>query len=435
MSLATVNGRLIARARNLPARGFLMSMGSSASRLLIQLGQFVLVARSLGPADYGPFAALVGFCVSLSALAGWGAGTLYVRDIARRGVEHDLGLLARSLWMFAPSSLLLAAAMALGFGLFGAHLDPSAVAMIVVADLVFGGFVQVTTRILLASDQFSRLAVAEFTFSGSRLLAALAFVGIGGSSVDVWAWFYFGASAVAAAVCFVLIDGARAAVTRPSWAGNEFRDGFAFAFGQGAQQARRNLDKPLALAALGPELAGVYAAASRFVEAALLPVFSVLRVTHRRFFSAATQSWDAVRQFLLTMLPLIALVGITLAASLVGLAFFVEALLGPAYAGTAPILIGLALLPGLNGASAVASDALSARNRQAWRLFVEASGCALKATLCLGLGHAFGMPGFIAAVVATDATVAAVLLVLALYRRQLASTVIAVPEAGEVGGN
>lgn len=414
---ADAGNGLRGRFGRLPGRGFVVSMGSSMLRLAIQLGQFVLVARALGPTDYGLFAGLVGLCASLSAIAGWGAGTLYVRDVAKQGLEHDMGLLARSLWMFVPSSVLLAGATVAGVALLSNGMDLASIVAIIAADLIFGAFTQVVIRMLLAGDNFNRVAIAEFSFSGTRLLAAAIFFLAGLHSAQAWADFYLGASIVSAGISLVLMHGRQALFTRPTWRGGEFRDGFAFAWGQGAQQARRNLDKPLALVALGPELAGVFAAASRFVEAALLPMFSMLRVTQRRFFAAAADGWGEIRRFLLTMLPLVAGMGLALAVALVGLAFTVQWLLGPQYAGTAPILVALALLPGLNGAAAVASDALSARNRQSVRLFVETAGCGLKALLCLALGAAFGMPGFLAGLIATDVIVAIVLLTMALRHR------------------
>lgn len=396
-----------AAALRLPLKGFAVSALASAIRLVLQLGQLLLVARTLGPAGFGEIVALVGLCTALSALAGWGGATLYVRDLPRLGADAAQGLAARALWMFVPSALLVAVVAALADRLWlGGAMPWRAVALVVTADLVFATAVQLGMKLLHAHDRHGRALLLEMVFAASRLAAALLLVWQGGTDPADWAGLYCGASALAAAIGLVLVG---VPTGRPRWVGGEWRDGLALAAGGGAQMARRSLDRPVSLAVLGPELAGVHGLAARLVEAALLPLFAVLRVTHRRIFGAAAGGPGALRRLVLRLVPLLGGLGALAALGLVALSFAVEPVLGPAYAGAAPVLVGLAALPALNALSALGGDVLAARGRAGLRVGIEGLGVCLKIGLALWLAGAHGLPGLIAGVVLADLAVTVVI--------------------------
>lgn len=406
-SLGSLSGKTAVFQRfPAPARGVAISVGSSIVRVTIQLGQFVLVARAIGPSEFGVFVALVGLCAAISNLAGWGAGLLYTRDIAARPGIDDAMRLSAATRLFALASLSVSSFVFIGYLLiFSQDLPPLAVALIIGADLICGTFILFANRVLLAHDRFVPMSRVELVFAGTRLLAAIAFVFSGGTEAQDWAIFYFLVSVVAAIHAFVVIGGKHALTTKPAWPEKVFRDGFVLSSGATAQMARRNIDKPISLAVLGPEAAGLFGVAARFVEAALIPIFSFSKVIQRRFFSAGAEG--AAYSFMIRMLPIVLLLGGGAAVGLAGLAFFIEALLGPEYAGSADILTLMILVPLANALSALAGDGLVTAGRQNLRLIVDLAALGVKMVACI-LGAQFaGLSGLVLAVVLVDLVLAA----------------------------
>ncbi len=389
-----------------PARGVLISIGSSITRVVIQLGQFILVARALGPSEFGVFVALVGLCAAISNLAGWGAGILYTRDVAARPGTDDAARLSAAMRLFALASLSISSLVFLGYlAVFSQDLPALAVALIIGADLVCGTFILFANRVLLAHDRFVPMSRVELAFAALRLLAAVAFVLSGGNEAQDWALFYFIVSVVAAAHAFVVIGGRRALTMKPAWPDRAFRDGFVLSSGATAQMARRNIDRPIALAVLGPEGAGLFGAAARFVEAALIPIFSFSKVIQRRFFSAGANG--AAYSFMTRMLPVVLALGVAAAVGLAGLSFFLEALLGPEYAGASWMLTLMILVPLANALSALAGDGLVTAGRQNLRLIVDLAAFAVKLAACTLGAQIAGLPGLVLAVVLVDLALAA----------------------------
>ena len=273
------------------------------------------------------------------------------------------------------------------------------------ADLICGAFILFASRVLLAHDRFGRMSRVELAFACLRLMAALAFTLSGGDLAQDWAIFYFGVSVLAAIHAFIVIGGSRAIKTKPTWPDRAFKDGFVLSSGSTAQMARRNIDRPIALAVLGPEAAGLFGAAARFVEAALIPIFSFSKVIHRRFFSAGADG--AAYAFMLRMLPFVLALGGAAALGLAVLSFLLEALLGPEYEGASRILLLMVLVPLANALSALAGDGLVTSGRQNLRLYIDLGALALKLGACALGAEVAGLYGLVSAVVIVDLALAA----------------------------
>lgn len=393
-------------ARGLPLLGFASSLGSTGVRMVLLLGQIALVARALGPAQFGEFSVLVALCAALGALSGWGGSVLYVRDLSRS--ENGIGLLARTLRMFVMSSFLLVlVAVAVQYFFFPGRMTLAAIAAVAVSDLALGALTPHATRILFAHDRYRALMLLKFIAAGARLAAAAIFTLVATHDVNVWAWYYLAASALTALACLHLSFNWRSVAARPVWLGRELVEGLTFASGSAMQIARRNLDRPLAFALLGPEFAGAYAAAARLVDAAIMPMYSVLNVTQRRFFHLGHTSHADMWGLLRTMGIVIGLVGLMAALGLAIISPLMRTLFGPDYAAAAPIVLALAPLPFISGFIALGNDVLAAQGEQAVRVLAELLGCAMKVAIALALVPSYGWIGFAVAILVADSSIAA----------------------------
>src|SRR3990170_3782253 len=61
----------------------LWMVGGLGARTLIQACYFILIARSLGPSEYGAFIATTALIGIMAPFASWGAGNILVKHVAR----------------------------------------------------------------------------------------------------------------------------------------------------------------------------------------------------------------------------------------------------------------------------------------------------------------------------------------------------------------
>ena len=71
------------RAPSLLLRNTLWMAGGFGVRAVFQFLYFVLLARALGPAEYGAFVGVLALVIFLSPFASWGSGNLLIKHVAR----------------------------------------------------------------------------------------------------------------------------------------------------------------------------------------------------------------------------------------------------------------------------------------------------------------------------------------------------------------
>ena len=65
------------------ARNTLWALGGSGTRLLIQAVYFIIIARCLGPGQYGAFIAATALTAVMSPFVGLGYGSLLIKNVSR----------------------------------------------------------------------------------------------------------------------------------------------------------------------------------------------------------------------------------------------------------------------------------------------------------------------------------------------------------------
>ena len=83
MSWASLRNRLEAKLISPLARNTLWALGGSGMRLLIQAVYFIIIARCLGPGQYGGFIAATALMAVMSPFVGLGYGFLLIKNVSR----------------------------------------------------------------------------------------------------------------------------------------------------------------------------------------------------------------------------------------------------------------------------------------------------------------------------------------------------------------
>ena len=154
----------------------------------------MILARNLGPADYGAFAAVLAAVNLVAPLAGFGIAGFWLKVFGKEG-WGGLRWVRPSL-TFSLVSTLGATMLILGWAFLGPHNDASTQMFVTLSFCVAGQAVlEINSARLQLEEQYARLAVWQFTPHALRL-----------ASVGVFA-LYFGSalSATAVATAYTLV--------------------------------------------------------------------------------------------------------------------------------------------------------------------------------------------------------------------------------------
>lgn len=320
------------------ARATLRTTAVLGLRVAVQAGTLLLIARLLGPKDYGAFAGVAALAVMLGALSSFGMHLVLLSEVSREP-ERPAPILPAAL-----ATTLLCGSLLLGLYLLIAltFLRPSGIRLDVLVPL---GITELLLQPLLnlpAWTDLGRGHVARSQLLGVfplllRSVVALALWWLQPANIlrDYVVGSLF-ASIVALYVATLTVRGAWPAVREwrlPRW--REWREGAGYAAPGITELAPSELDKSLATRLLPLEGAGIYSAGARIMGALTIPVVAMLVAALPRLFHHANK--DALRARLLVRTIIVASVGygFSLAVVLWWSAPFFGWLFGHQYAGLA----------------------------------------------------------------------------------------------------
>ena len=339
-------------------------------RIVVQLGYFIIISRSLGASGYGLFAAVVAISQLAAAFTGIGCEQVLIRRVARDGTPFPLALgnAVSATLLSLPVLVPLATLVAMALGLEGLTL--TTVLLLVLADVGLHRGVTLANMAFQAHEQARPQLVINITASLIKLAAAvLAFWLSSPLTLEIWAWWYAGSTVLASLFAFTLLV-IRLGGPRLVFYPRDLGDGFIYALEYASMAALRDLDKPVVADTLGSAAAGAYAAAFRIVDTATVPVRALLRTTYVRYFHHAGQGVDAAIGFARKVLPIMAGGSLVLAIGLLVGAPVIPLLIGEDYDEAVPIIRWLAIYPLVFGLSSMGADLLRGLNLQRARLIV-----------------------------------------------------------------
>ena len=416
------------------AQNTLWALGGYGLRLVIQAAYFIVIARSLGPGQYGGFVAATALANLISPFVGWGAGNLLIKNVARNrslfGEYWGNGLVVT-----LGSGLLLVGFVILLSALILPHSIPMlAIVCISVSDLIFVKFIDLAAFAFQSFEMLSKNAHLNVLISLTRLvgIAGLALV-VSHPTVGAWSVVYLGGSVLATliAVTWVTISLGfpRLALGRIREEGYE---GFAFSTGLSAQTVYNDIDKTM-LARLGTlDATGIYSAAYRLIDIAFLPVRALLNAALPGFFRNGVDGIRGTmkygRRLLLRVLPysLFAFAALMLAAPVVPL------ILGPQYREVTAALRWLSLLPLLKTLHYFAADSLTGAGYQGTRTAVQVGIAIFNVLFNLWIIPAYGWRGAAWSSLASDGLLAGILWLIAIQLSMKPTPQQPEPELAEV---
>ena len=338
-------------------------------RIIVQAGYFILIARALGPEQYGAFVGVVALVALVAPYVSLGAGNLLVKNVSR-----DKSLFSEY-WGNALFLIVVTGAVLLGVILATARfllprsIPWSLVFLICIADLVAVKGSEIGSQCFQASDELRHTAALTLLPAILRLVgAAIVFAAWRHASALIWGWFYMGAamvsSAVAVGLTHVKMGRPRLALARIP---GEIAEGFYFGTSMCAQTVYNDIDKTMLarLSTLGAT--GIYAAAYRVIDVAFTPVRSVLNAAYANFFRHGKSGIASTFSYARKLLPKMMGYSFLIFAALFAAAPVVPHVLGAEYARTVEALRWLALLPFFKSIHYFLADSLTGAGYQGVR--------------------------------------------------------------------
>ena len=412
------------------AANTLVVAGGTAGRLLLQIALFIVVARLLGPADYGAFIGVTALVAIVSTFSGLACEVILVKRVARDRSEFGAAFGHALILLLATAPVLTAISVAGAWLIVGTALDWWLVALIAVGDLLFLRLSLLCGACYQAFDRVHWSAALNIGLGACRLAAALiAVFATAGLDLETWAVLYSASAVLAAALSYVVVV---RMLGRPQL--RLLRDELSFGLHSSVQSALyftlRDADKPLLARLATLEAAGIYAAAFRIADAAIVPIRSLMYAAYASFFRHGADGVGGSSRFALRILPLALAYGLLAGICVALMPYAVPWILGANYQAAGDVLLLFAVLPFLHAAYNIGGDALTASGHQSARSTAHLIGALLMVASCLLLIPRYGAMGAAVANVMSHAVLATTTWAFLLWhRRRDAATPDAIRQA------
>ena len=315
-------------------------------RLIVQAGTLLLVARMLGPADYGAFAAIAALAVLMGTFATFGTHLVLLAEVSKdREQRASVLRYAVPTTLFSGSMLFVLYLAAGEFWLANAKVPLQVMACIGLTETLLLPLylLPATEELALEKTARSQLLVI-FPLALRMAVAGIVMLLVPVQPLVLFAWLYL-ATALLALVCMKVYK--HDAWLQPKhWKlpnRVQLKHSIGYATLSLTAAGPSELDKMLAVKLLPLGASGIYAAASRVMGAATLPVVALLLSAMPRLFrdsqNNSVRSQHLMRWILVTVLAY----GIFLATALWFAAPLFDWLFGSQYTGIGQALQWLCL--------------------------------------------------------------------------------------------
>lgn len=375
--------------------------------LVLQAVYFILLARLLGPVEYGIYAGAFAFTSLVAPYGPLGTGTVFLRYVS---------LAPRSFAVYWGNilavTLLVGGATVVGLHFAGAHLlNPSSAALIALAGLsncIFAQLIIEASRVFQTFEQMRLTAVLNLLTSAARTLAAGSLLYLL-HRASAWQW----------AVASTAVSGLAALTTvlmichkfgRPRFSVHVFRrhatEGVGYAAAMSTASVYNDLDKTM-LSHYGMNQAnGIYAMAYRIIDIATIPIFSIRDAAMPRLFKLGQQGLRATSDLAFRLLGRSAVMAAVCSVGMFALAGIIPLVVGQGFSESAAALRWLCPIPLLRSVHQMTGSALTGAGLQSWRTAAQVTAAILNFGLNLWLIPHAGWLGAAWASLVTDGALA-----------------------------
>lgn len=377
------------------ARNTVLVTGWQVIRVALQAVWVILLARAVGPKDYGAFAGMAGLAAALGSLTGLGFGMLMVQD-ASRNHEFFAGAWKRAIYLALASGFVLwGLYMGVAPIIFRIQTSPWAYAAIGLPELICFPITIIAAYAFQVHERMGWAGALFTLITIGNLVAVGAFLYVAPTRTLGFYLPFHAVASILASVCAVAIVARLLAPAAAAFSlsKRDIREGMGFSLMRIADTGMTSLDKTLVLLLAGSQAAGIYGSAYRLVAVLAMPATSLGMAALPRLFRnhhADTKAQSRLVGILLTATLAYGLVAAVLAYVLSDL---LPILFGPAFANAAEVARWLAVSPLLYGLYALGCNVLVTSDRRTLRVLAQAGGIVILTVTALLWIPRFGLKG------------------------------------------
>jgi O-antigen/teichoic acid export membrane protein len=380
-------------------------------RLLAQTGTLLLIARLLGPRDYGAFAGISSLAVILGTLSTFGTHLVLLGEMSRDPTRRDHVLSHAIPATLACGTLLLAMFLAICLAwLRETDMPLRALLAIGITETLLQPLFNLPASELLAHGRVARSQLLATLPLALRLAAAAGVVLLAPADpLTAYSYAYLAASTAALAIITCAIPRPWLAPNRWRWPTRaEWREAAGYAALNITANSPAELDKTLAAKLLPLADSGVYAAGQRVIGAATLPVIAMMLSALPRLFREGHDDRSRTAYLLRWIFAATAAYSSVLSCVLWLCAPALSWLFGHKYAGIEHMLHWLVIsVPGMALRVATGST-LMALGKPWMRVSLEVAGLVALLTASIVMTARFGAMGMPLALSCSEWTMAAI---------------------------
>ena len=274
-----------------------------AGSIVLQLVTVIILARILGPEDFGRYSVYTAIALILVELLALGSGDILIKQVALRPARFP-ALFGHSLILGAiglvPSVLILVAAV-FAYSLASPQ-SLVLVALVGAVEIAFGRAGALGEQAFIGHKQAGRANSLRVAINAVRMAAAI-LVLLAGLQLDFVSWIAIQAVSTAiSGVLVLLVTARRLGAPRLSLLPHRIVGGLPFSGTSVVRLTQLQVDRLLIGLVSTAYVTSIYAAASRVIGLGTTPMVTLLRMTYPHFFARGKQGIRAVMPFGLQVL-------------------------------------------------------------------------------------------------------------------------------------
>jgi len=375
--------------------------------LLLQAAYFVILARLLGPLQYGVYAGAFAFANLVAQYSALGTGSIFLRY-----VSSDRSTFAVYWGNILVVTSVVGGALVVVLDLLGPRLlNPASAALVLLAAIgncICSQLTIESARVFQTFEQMRLTALLNLLTNLMRTIAAVAML-LAMHTVSAWQWALV-STLVSAAAAGVTVVTVTRRFGRPRFELKLFfkrgTEGLGFAVAMSTSSLYNDLDKTM-LSHYGMNHAnGIYSMAYRIVDIATIPIFSVRDAAMPRLFNLGRTGIAASAELSSRLLRRTLSLGVLSSAFMFVAAPLIPLVVGEGFLEGVAALRWLCLIPVFRSVHQMTGCALTGAGMQNYRTGTQLTAAAINFFLNLWMIPKWGWHGAAWSSLGTDAALA-----------------------------
>ena len=422
MNLAEIRLKVTNLLQSNLARDTSWMLVSKLFNVVMQAGYFIIVARLLGKENYGSFIVITASASIIFPFIALGSEHVLVKNVATNRASFGTYWGNTLVLLTSNGAALTIILLLLSPIIFPENIAWGTVLLILLADLICLGLLDISYKALMASNLVKKTAQLAILSTCGKLLAALSLsVFVARPSIVTWSYLYLTSSVITATIAILLVH-KMVGPARPVWSHlkSNIGQGLYFSISASANNINTSLDKSMLGKLSNVAAAGIYGSAYRFIDVGNVPLIALSGATYTRFFQYGASGIKGSLGFARRLLPMVSLYAIVSMIGYWTLAPFIPAILGEEYREAIEALLWLSPLPAIAAFQYLAADTLTGAEHQKARSMIQVVAAIINIMLNILLIPQFSWKGAAWATLISDSfrLVCLWLIVVLLFRRE-----------------